>query len=224
MKPTLIFLALLGLLIVFLNHQFPDALEQGDGEFRLVYIVTLLVLVGSSIVSSMQHEWRTQLKYASWWIGIFFVCMVGYTYGNHLLDSKLGAELVPGRTAMQSDGTLTLHARTDGHFYINARVNGQKLRFMIDTGASDIMLTKQTAERIGLVIRADAKKQIYSTANGISAGLEVVIPRMQIGEYTLSNVTAYVSQGDTDTNLLGQSFMNGLSSYSVEDGKMRLVP
>ena len=224
MKHTLIFLALLGALIAFLNHQFPGALSSDGRNYHLIYLTVLLLVIGGGAALTNRRRWKQNLKYATWWVVIFLVIMVGHTYKDVLLDSKLASELIPGSTTIQGDGSITLNARADGHFYINARINGKKTRFLIDTGASDIMLTQKAADRIGLVIADGATKRIYSTASGTSSGLEVNIKQMHIGNMTLQNATAYVNQGNSSTNLLGQSFMNRLSSYSVENGRMTLVP
>lgn len=224
MKNILIFLAAFAALIALLNHQFPGALEHEDNHYHLLYLVVLTIVIGGSVTLSNRAHWKKNVQYAIAWVGVFLLIITGYSYRDTLLNSKLGSELIPGSTTITADDSMLLHARADGHFYISATINNHKLRFMIDTGASDIMLTKETAERIGLNIAPDAKKQIYSTANGISSGREVTIDTMQIGNFTTNNITAYVSQGNAGSNLLGMAFLNRLSGYSVEDGTMTLVP
>lgn len=224
MKPLFIFLVLFGLLIALLAVQFPDALGDDGSKYHLMYMTILLLVVGGGSLASYHEHWRNNLKFAAWWVVIFIVIMTSYAYRDVFLNSKMGAELVPGRVSIQGDGAMVLHARADGHFYINAMLNGQKILFMIDTGATDMMLTKQTAERVGLVPAHNAKKKMYSTANGVSAGVEVRIHRMQIGEVVLRDAVAYINQGDAGVNLLGMQFLKHLSSYSVESGEMTLVP
>ena len=224
MKHLLLFLLLLAGLIALLNHQFPDALGRSDNGYHLTYLIILAIIIGGSVIASNRTHWKRNLQYATGWAGIFLVLMIGYTYKEQLLDSKLGSELIPGRTTIEANGSMTLHARADGHFYINATINNHKLRFMIDTGASDIMLTRETADRVGLTIAPDAKKQRYSTASGITHGLEVTIGQLRVGDFVLKRATAYVNQGNATTNLLGMDFLNALSSYTVEGGTMTLVP
>lgn len=224
MKNFLIFLALLGGLVLFLNHQFPHALENQGGSYHLLYLVALLVLVSGGVIRINKSNWGQQAKMAGAWVGIFLIFMIGYVYKDVFLDSKIGSELMPGRTSITQGGEMKLHPRADGHFYIEGRINGERILFMIDTGASYTMLSQSSADRVGLIIPPDAKKTLFSTANGTTAGLAATVSEMRIGELEVENLQVYVNQGSIDTNLLGMNFLQKLSSYSVENGVMTLAP
>ncbi len=61
--------------------------------------------------------------------------------------------MIPGQTTTSGVGEVMLSASTDGHFCINGRANGKRIRFMIDTGASDITISPQAAQRIGIDLK-----------------------------------------------------------------------
>ncbi|MDR0296627.1 MAG: TIGR02281 family clan AA aspartic protease [Rickettsia sp.] len=69
---------------------------------------------------------------------------------------------------MNKQGELVISCSNDGHFYINALVNGVKIKFMIDTGASDVALTTSDAKMLGFDLSKLNYTRTYSTANGIA--------------------------------------------------------
>jgi clan AA aspartic protease (TIGR02281 family) len=116
-----------------------------------------------------------------------------------------------------SAGMVELRQNSDGHYYIEGSINGAPLRFLIDTGASISMLTKEAAGHIDLT---DCKAGKSATANGLVDVCVGMIPEMRIGPYIVNNSQA-AANPNAEINLLG---MNVLSQFriSTEDGVMRL--
>ena len=77
------------------------------------------------------------------WLALAAVLAIGYSYRFELTDlvDRLGGEIVPYAAVTTEDGAVRVRAHRDGHFYIDSRVNGQGVRFLVDTGASVVALS-----------------------------------------------------------------------------------
>ncbi len=119
--------------------------------------------------------------------------------------------------------SLTLDANRQGHFQTDARVNGQHMGFMIDTGASLVVLRASAAAEAGIrPIPADYTA-IVSTANGTIKAAPAKLDRIEVGDITVFDVPALVLPDKVlSQNLLGVSFLSRLKRYEVANGKMVL--
>jgi aspartyl protease family protein len=126
--------------------------------------------------------------------------------------------------ADQDDGGLeyVVEADSSGHYLIEATVNGAPVTFLVDTGASDIVLTLDDARRVGLRPRSLEYTQRFATANGEVRGAPVVLREVRIGQARLFDVSASVNEAALDVSLLGMSFLEQLSGYEVERGRLIL--
>ena len=111
----------------------------------------------------------------------------------------------------------------DGQFHIRAEVGGVPVSFILDTGASDVMLTPAHARRLGFDPASLAYTRRYETANGTVEGAPVTLPAVDIGLIHLAEVAASVSQAEGGSSLLGMSFLGRLSSFHIEGQKLTLV-
>jgi aspartyl protease family protein len=121
-----------------------------------------------------------------------------------------------------ASGSLVLPADRSGHFLVTARVNGEKVRFLIDTGASNVVLSRHDADRLRLPLGERDFTQIYSTPGGVVRAAPVRLAEVHIGARKFRNVRASVSERPMDVSLLGISFLGRLASYEVSGGKMTL--
>jgi aspartyl protease family protein len=118
--------------------------------------------------------------------------------------------------------TVTLNADQRGHFQVDGIVDGRRIDFMVDTGASVIALRETDASRLGIHPAERDYTARVSTANGSIAAAPVTLDRVEIGGITVRNVAALVlSDRALSQNLLGMSFLSRLRR--VEMGNSRLV-
>jgi aspartyl protease family protein len=110
-----------------------------------------------------------------------------------------------------------------GHFHVEARVDGRRLSFLVDTGASMIALTADDAAALGIhPSERDFTVQV-KTANGIVRAAPVQIDRVEIEDLTVRDVAALVlPEGALSDNLLGMSFLSRLHRWEFADGKLVL--
>jgi len=114
------------------------------------------------------------------------------------------------RSAAASDSreSVTLAADTRGHFFTDAMINGVPMRFLVDTGASTVVLSAADATRLGIDWRK-GRRVTLQTAGGSTAGYMVRFDSVRVGAIELNNVEGVVlEQGPGSVGLLGMSFLN----------------
>jgi aspartyl protease family protein len=110
-----------------------------------------------------------------------------------------------------------------GHFQLDARVDGRRLTFMVDTGASVIALTADDAATLGIHPAVNEFSALVSTANGTVRAAPVDLDRVEIEDITMRDVAAMVlPDGALSNNLLGMSFLSRLHRWEFADGKLVL--
>jgi len=211
--------------ILLIALQNPQPLSNEDDQMRLVYLVLLLVLVGSSVIVGWRERAGLALKQALAWIAIGIVLVAGYSFRGEfaMIGNRLLGELVPAQAIEQAPGEMSLRASADGHFHVEALVNGTSVRFLVDTGASDVALTSGDAQRLGIDPTTLRFDRLYSTANGTVAGARVVLDYVRVGSIEVQNVDASITRGDgLSQSLLGMSFLRELRSVQFDGDRLIL--
>lgn len=117
--------------------------------------------------------------------------------------------------------SLTLRAGRDGHVYSEVNVNGVPIRMVVDTGATDVVLTLRDAAAIGLSPGSLSFTGRSSTANGVTRVAPVTLREVRIGQLEIRDVRAAVVE-HLDVSLLGQTFLRRLDSYAMRDGVLTM--
>jgi aspartyl protease family protein len=118
---------------------------------------------------------------------------------------------------------MELASGRDGHFHADARVDGRNVDFLVDTGASLVVLRENDAAMIGIrPMRSDYTATV-TTANGKLKAAPVKLERIEIGDITVFDVPALVLPDEAlSQNLLGVAFLSKLRRYEVADGRLTL--
>lgn len=136
-------------------------------------------------------------------------------------SSNVKTSAAPKPTQQQGFSTI-LDRAPDGHFYVQANVNNQPVRFMVDTGASGIALTGADAARIGLSFDP-AEFQIVGTgASGPVMGKQVTLDTVQVEGKTANGLPAAILADGLDVSLLGQSFLSRYDHVGIANDRMEL--
>jgi aspartyl protease family protein len=109
-----------------------------------------------------------------------------------------------------------------GHYLVYGRINDTPVAFLVDTGASDIVLSPADAKRIGVDFSTLAFDHVYETANGQGRGAPYRVSTLQVGGVVLHDVPVSINQAPMQTSLLGVAFLRRLKSFGFGDHKMVL--
>lgn len=112
----------------------------------------------------------------------------------------------------------------DGHFWINAQVNGAPVRFMVDTGATLTALSPDMAQRAGLKPRVGGLPVRVNTANGTITAEVSSIEELRFGNIAARGLDTVIAPGLGQTNVLGMNFLSRLKGWRVENNVMILTP
>ncbi|EGD60138.1 hypothetical protein Y88_2012 [Novosphingobium nitrogenifigens DSM 19370] len=126
--------------------------------------------------------------------------------------APLGVEGAP-QSAGQSGG-LSIPRDAGGQFHVDGDVNGQPVRFLVDTGADGVALTEADAQKLGISADASAFRPILGTASGTGYGAPVRLQNIEIAGHELTNVDAVIARG-LSTSLLGQSVLRRLGTVTM---------
>src|SRR5699024_2738848 len=123
-------------------------------------------------------------------------------------------QLIAPQAVQTGEGEMMIPIRRDGHAYLTAKVNGVDVRFVVDTGASLVALSREDAARVGLDPDGLAYYGLAQTANGRVRTAPVMLETISIGEFTSHNVSGAVIDGDVGMSLLGMAFLRRFARIS----------
>lgn len=190
---------------------------SGDETASLIYLLLLGTVIGlSHMVANRGNLGRVARQAAMW--GLIFlgaIAIVG-------LWPTIRDTVVPRQAVLQDGRQVTVPMSADGHFYLSLDLNGVPVRFVVDTGASEMVLSAQDAARIGL----DPDNLIYSgramTANGMVQTAPVRIETVALGGVVDQGVRAVVNQGELRDSLLGMGYLSRFSRLEIAQGRLLL--
>ena len=182
--------------------------------FRVFYMVVVMVAVGAAVVWSLDLGKKLTLA---------AVEIARQTESVPTSSQAQGPPSVPDVEQVVAYGEeVVIRPGPSGHFIADVDVNGHEMRFLVDTGASIVMLTPDDAELLGFDLYDDDYSQVFQTPNGVLRGAPVVLDDVQIGPIALSDVQATVAESPSAISLLGLSFLRRLDGYEVRDGELVL--
>ncbi len=152
------------------------------------------------------------------------VILVGAGIGFMIPADKDAPSVVEAAAATQPAAPAAetrINRERNGHFYVHATVNGELVRFLVDTGASMVALTPEDAERAGVDFDPARFEPVARGAAGIVEGQLATIDSIEIEGKRVANVRGAVIEG-ADISLLGQSYLNRIGSVEMSDGVMIL--
>ena len=150
-------------------------------------------------------------------IALVLVALYGYRFELAGVWSRVAGELVPSRARETGSGSIAFARGSDQHFRIDALVEGQPMRFLLDTGASGVVLSRQDAARLGYTPDRLSFTQIFETANGRTRGAPIRLKAIAIGPIAFTDVPASVNEGELRESLLGMRLLEQLSSIEIRN-------
>ena len=190
---------------------------SGDMLAQLGYFSLILIAVGGYVVAEMRRRPGRVLQQALIW-GLIFLGVIGAAG----LWDQISQKAMPRQTSGEG-GRIELPLGRDGHFHLTATVNGQKVNFTVDTGASDIVLSQNDARRIGINPDMLSYFGQAQTANGVVATAPVSLDSFTVEGVTDTGLRAVVNKGPMDGSLLGMRYLSRFSNIQMQPDRMILT-
>lgn len=159
------------------------------------------------------------------------LCLGGIFFVTKSDDAqRLAAQLANAEAPKTQNSTTPKAYRThsiarhrDGHFYLNSKVEGRPLVFLVDTGASSVLLSQSDAQRLGHAPPRSAYKHEFHTANGITYAARTTLDQIRIGNKDFAKVDAYIIPEGLSVSLLGQSVLRRFQSVQMRPDSLELT-
>lgn len=191
-----------------------------DTTMRVIY----LVLLGSVVAFYFFVSHRQRLGQAVQQAAIWFFIFLGAVLAYGIWDDVKGIAVPQQAVISGSEGVMVDVPRSrDGHYHLVLGVNGVPVEFIVDTGATDLVLTRADAERVGLA--ADDLRFLGEamTANGPVQTASVRLDEVSVGEIVDRDVSAVVNGGEMRQSLLGMSYLQEFGRIEIENDQLRLI-
>lgn len=211
-------------LTVWIGSQFFDELRFDRSGPSAVFALSLLVLLGGRLLLFRDIKLKTVANAVLVWGGIGLLLILGYSYRDDLtrMWNRIAGELDPG-TVVTDGRSLRISRSSDGHFYADTVIDGHRLRLLVDTGATNTVLSQRQARAVGIDTAALNYSLRLSTANGTIRAAPVTVKTLSIGDATLRNQGILVSGSSaSDVSVLGIGTLSRFRGYQVRDGVLTL--
>jgi aspartyl protease family protein len=185
-----------------------------------LYLLMATMLVLGSLMARREPAAK-MFTMALAWVAIFAAGFVLFTFRDNFqwVAQRLKAEAI-GTPVQQGDETRIPMA-VDGHFWVDAKVNGTDVKFLVDSGATMTTIDRSTAAAAGVEV-SPRRDQYVRTGNGVIRMSAGHADEIDIGGISRRNVGLQVADHD-DLNVLGMNFLSSLSRWGVEGRWLVLV-
>ncbi len=216
--------AAVGVLVWILARAFPENLRSGDDWAWVAQGALVVLIVGTGVFRLSRGRWSEHLRYAAVWAVIIAVLAVGYAYRGELqgVVRRVQGAFGPGEPIATATHELAVNQDDEGGFIVVGQVNGQRVRFLVDTGSSDTVLAPADAQRIGVDLTSLHFDRTAETANGLGYGAPFTADSLTVGPIRLSAMPMSINQAPMSASLLGMSFLSRLDSFEFRGRKLIL--
>ena len=191
-----------------------------DQTMRLVYLGLIGGVVGGYFLLANRHRMGLMLQQAAIWALIFVGGVLVYGVWDDVAQTA-----VPRQVVMTDDGATVVEVprSRDGHYHMVLEINGEPVRLVVDTGATDLVLTQADAERVGIDPASLRYLGRAFTANGEVRTADVRLDRVALGGLADRDVRAVVNEGAMSQSLLGMSYLQEFGRIEIADDTLRLT-
>lgn len=188
-----------------------------DEYGRLIYLVLLGGVIAGYFLLSHRDRMGELARTAGLWGLIFLGVVVSYGLWNDIRD-----DIVPMQAVFEDDGRIEAPRRNDGHYYLTLEIDGIAVEFVVDTGATSIVLSAQDARRIGIDMGNLRYTGRASTANGEVRTARVTLDNVTVSGQPEADLTAWVNEGALETSLLGMNYLQRFERVEITGDRLIL--
>jgi len=224
--PSAVRLILIGGLVVAIVIAASSLSPRHLNDWDKAELIRLGIILGVGVLAlaARTQPLPTMAKQATIWLALGAVLFVGYSYRDELngVASRTIGTLVPSRGIETAPGIMRFSADDSGQFFVDAVANGVPIHFLVDTGASGIVLSQRDARRLGLLSDDLQYTARFSTANGTTRAAPVVLQSLRLESFADADVRAWINEGDLEESLLGMSYLSTLGRVEIRGGMLTL--
>lgn len=188
---------------------------------RAISLILLLAVLGAGMIAGgprLIEVGRALLVWGA--LAVVLIAVYSYRTDIERTGRTVLSSVVPGLAIPIQEG-VTISRSADGHFRIKGAINGTPVTFLLDTGASLILLTAEDASRAGIAAAGTDFSLPVSTANGITHVAPVSLDLVTVGSVEETHVAAAVAPaGSVPTSLLGMSFLSRLYRFEITGDRL----
>ncbi len=220
---ALLFAAVVALVFA-LHAAFPEAVRTGDDWSGVLYGLGFLLVLCAGGGRASRGDLGQHLRHGSIWVGMAAVLALGYAYRAELagVPQRLQLAFATGEPVAVGDHELAISQDDEGAFMAVGKVEGQRVRFIIDTGASDTVLSPDDARRLGIDVDRLDYSYVSETANGVGHGAPYVVRSLELGPIREDGFRLVINRAPMHGSLLGLSFLKRLSSFEIRGRQLIL--
>jgi aspartyl protease family protein len=185
-----------------------------------LYLLMAIMLVAGALISRREPAAK-MLTMALAWVAIFGAGFILFTFRDNLgwVAQRLKAEAVG--TPVEQGRETRIPMAIDGHFWVDAKLNGRDVRFLVDSGATTTTIDRATAKAAGVEISTH-RDQFVRTGNGVIRVANGRAAELRVGGIVQHDVGLEIADND-DLNVLGMNYLSSLSRWGVEGRWLVLV-
>ena len=186
-----------------------------------VYILMAVMLVLGALITR-REPFARRLTMALAWVAIFAAGFVLFTFRDDFgwVAQRLRAEATGA--PVEQGAQIRIPMAIDGHFWIEGRINGEPVKFLVDSGATMTTIGEPTAQRASVAVNT-TPNQVVRTGNGLIKVSSARAGSLQVGSIERTNFAMHVA-GQDELNVLGMNFLSSLRRWGVEGRWLILVP
>jgi aspartyl protease family protein len=184
-----------------------------DWMLGSLYLLMALMLVAGSLIAR-RERFAKLATFALAWIAIFGAGFVLFTFRDDLgyVAQRLRAE-ASGEPVVEGQ-QVRIPMAIDGHFWVEASLNGVPVKFLVDSGATMTTIGRATAEAAGVTVSAN-QNQMVRTGNGMLRVSTGRADKLSVGPIERSSVGLHVTENE-DLNVLGMNYLSTMNRWGVE--------
>jgi aspartyl protease family protein len=191
---------------------------SGEDYGRLFYLVLLGTAVAGYFFAQNRQRLSATLQQAAIWGLIFLGVIAGYGLWGDIRSTVSPQQLIVGE-----GNRVEVPRNRDGYFHLTLEINGTPVEFVVDTGATDIVLTREDAARAGIDMGSLRFIGTAFTANGEVPIAPVRLAEIRLGDHTARNVRASVNGGELFKSLLGMSYLSRFERLEIAGDRLILT-
>ena len=184
----------------------------------LAYLGLLGVVIAGFFIVANRHQLGKLLQQGAIWTFIFIGAIIAVG-----LWSDIRSTVMPQQSVAMAGTQVSVPRSPDGHYYLNLEINGTPTRFMVDTGATDMVLSRRDASLAGLKLDSLSYTTRAMTANGMVQTARVRLDQVALAGIVDLSVSAVVNAGDMGNSLLGMTYLQRFNSIEISGNTLLLT-